>query len=221
MTLKVLDANADQQLLKTVPDGVTGELISAHHPVAPDGRSVALRDALFPAQVVLDHVHHEVHEGDSYKVEVVDESMADNDTLIVAFKTHATKRPHLYFNFTTLAGGHVELIEGPTWDTATGTNVPAINRLRVPPLNVSSLLQDTSGAFVAGGVVKNPVNLAGGVVIGTIYGFGKNQFSAQGSGPEVVLAPGVTYALRFTADGGSNAGQLTLRWYEHTDDTTT
>lgn len=180
-------------------------------------------DTLFQIPIFINVTHHEIHEGCSFTGDAVDTSMELSDTLILAFKTEdSTKRAHLFMEFSTLTGGHVDIIEGPTWTTDTGTLNPIYNRKREASMASSMLLEDLTATptFTAtDNMLLNPTGLAGGTTIQSHYGFGeKAKFGASGrDAQEIILKPDTRYAFRFTADVKSNQAQLLLNWYEHTD----
>lgn len=188
-----------------------------------DSERLAEFDSLFKTLPSIDSAHSEVHEGDTFATGAVDITLANTETLALAFKTMAgTKRAHLVMEFSTLTGGHIELIEGPTWTNQTGTKNPIHNRKREASMKSSGLLEDQAQAeFVASdNVILNPAVLAGGTALHTVYGFGKKEkFPAGGRDlTEWLLKPDTQYAVKFTSDAGSNMAQLILCWYEHTDE---
>ena len=180
-------------------------------------------DALFTIPVAIDVAHHEIHEGDSFTCNAVDITLASAATMILAFKTPAgTKRAHIVYRFITLTGGHLEVIEGVTWDNQSGTKQAILNRKREASMDSSGLLEDQAQAgFVASdNMILNPTTVAGGTVINTAYAFGqKNQFTgASRDTEEIDLKPDTQYAFKFTSDAASNKAQLIVDWYEHTDE---
>ena len=187
--------------------------------IITDGTTDLHLDSLSEAMTMVNAEHHEIHEGVSFITDIVDESMANSDTLTLAFKTPTgTKAAHLIVDFATLAGGHVDLIEGPTWDNQTGTKSPIYNRKRETSMTSSILLEDQAQAsFIASdNVILNPTNLVSGTIIHDLWGFGaKEKFGAVGRDvEEFILKPDTQYAVRFTSDSGSNKGHLILNWYE-------
>ncbi len=191
-----------------------------------DDTRLAQLDNLFQIPVTIDVAHHEVHEGDSFKTWAVDESMGDNDTIIIAFKTAAgSKRIHMVWGFLTLVGGDLQIWEGATWTTNTGTLNPIINRKRKTSPDSSTLLEDKTATptFTAtDNVLLNPTGLGTGSAtsIDRHYAWGqKSKLLAGGtrSLDEFILKVETQYAVVFTADGGSNKAELALDWYEHTD----
>ena len=151
--------------------------------------------------------------------------MATTETLILAFKTPTgTKRAHLTVAFATLVGGFLEVIEGPTWDTNTGTETVIFNRLREASMKSSILLEDktdTPNFTATDNVLANPTTFAGGTAIRTIYAFGSQNRLAAGARDieEIPLKPDTAYGVKFTAVGNSNKAQVFMDWYEETDST--
>jgi len=183
--------------------------------VDSDGNIVTI-DQATQSITIIEFEHHMVHEGDSFISDGVDTVMGNGDTLILAFKTpDTTKWPHLVIMGWALARAHVDIIEGPTWNTGTGAQEPTYNRNR-NSTTTSTLLEDTTGAFLDNdALVLNPNGLAGGTVIHHFY------FNAKKSGGdlsrgliELMLKQNTTYAIRLTSYEANNAGQIELDWYE-------
>jgi len=187
-------------------------------PIVAAGDSL---DDISDGLITIDYSHHEAHEGDAFECTAVDTSMGDADTIVLAFKTMAApKRMHLVIEFATAAGGHVDVIEGPTWDDQSGTLNPIYNRKREASMKSSAALEDQAQAgFVASdNMHQDPTTLAGGTIIHAVYAFGAVKTAAGTRGVEEwLLKPETQYAIRLTADGAQNGGQLRLEWYEHTD----
>jgi len=187
-----------------------------------DATREAAFDTLFQVPVTIDGPHHEVHEGDAFAVEYADDTMADTDTITLAFKTpNTTTRIHLTIEFSVLVGGHVELHEDATWTTNTGTLRTIYNRKRLASMTSSVLLEDKTATptFTAtDAVLYNPTSPSG-TIIHTVYAWGLKSRPTMSSREieEWILKPNTAYAVILTADGNSNAAQLILDWYEHTD----
>lgn len=181
-------------------------------------------DPLRKVVITQDPVHNEIHNGTSFSMVHVDTAMNNADSFVLVFKTpDGTTRAHMVIEFSTLAGGHVDIIEGPTWDTNTGTDVTIFNRKRLDVMTSSVLLEDKTAtpAFTATDkALLDPTAFAGGIIIHTIYAFGitARQTAVMRGTTEWLLKPDTTYGIRFTADGANNGGQLVLNWYEHTDE---
>lgn len=172
----------------------------------------------------LDLPHHEIHDGLHFTVSIVDETMGDNDVILLAFKTpNTTKYMHIVIVFSVIVAGHVEILENNTWTRVQQSTVNIYNNNRNAD-NISGALENASqsdfnagsklqGSFVAlqslvntGGVIYQDWIMAGGASKGG--GFKRAE-------DEVVLKQDTTYVVRLTADGGSNGAFLGLSWYEH------
>ena len=166
--------------------------------------------------------HDRIHEGVSFTVNLVDISMGDGDTINIAFKTPNTlKRLHMIMDWSTLAGGHLELIEAPTWGNQTGTSIAIINRYRGSTVT-SGLEHDLdTTAFVAESKVSANVTTilttnATTVQASYLFSAASNKGAAESRGrAEFLLKPNTQYVIKYTADGGSNAGFVKLSWYEY------
>jgi hypothetical protein len=173
--------------------------------------------------VRIDFEHNEVHRGDSYTVNLVDTSMADTETINIAFKTpNTTKYINMSIDWVTKAGGHLELIEAPTWTNQSGTSIAIINRNRVSS-NSSGLLHDlTTTTFAAASKVSANVTTiltTNATTIDVSYLFGsatKGEAESRGHS-EFILNADTQYVIRYTADGGTNAGFIKLIWNEYKD----
>lgn len=173
-------------------------------------------DSLTDAITTIDYVHHEHHGGTAYAVQVNGTGTALN----LAFKTPAgTKRAHIVYEFSSESKAHVEVLEGATWTTNTGTVVAPKNQHR-GSVNTSMLLEDKTATpgFTAGGVLQTVTSVAGGTTVSLIYTFAGKQVGASGGKRhELILATDETYVFEITSDDGSKGLQLRLYWYEHTD----
>lgn len=188
-----------------------------------DPTRLAVLDELFNVLVGIDVAHREVHEGDSFLCGYADTAMGNTDSFVIAFKTPVgTKRIHLIYSFDTLAGGHLDIYKNSTWDPSSGALLPIYNRFQTDTPDSSAVLEDQStGAFIANdNMILDPTtHAAGDKVIPTHYAFGKNQVPASARAEaEIVLEVDTLHSVVFVADGVSNAGQVLLNWYEHTDD---
>jgi len=193
---------------------------------------ILLLDAMSGTPVGITFPHHKIHNGDSFTTNFTDETLADAETIILAFKTATgPKRIHLFAFFSTLVGGSLNIWEGATWTTTTGVVNPIINRRRDENPNTSGLLEDLTAtpAFTAtGNILSNPT-LTGGVVTPTSatsldkqYAWGEKGKIGAGylrDENEFILKPDTTYAIVFTSIGASNKAQINLNWYESEDKT--
>lgn len=184
-----------------------------------DINRLAKFDNKFRVPMVVDSAHHEVHEGCAYLATLLNTSMASGSTSIIAFKTpNTTTQLHFIFEFASKAEAHMELIEGPTWSTGSGSQLSIINRDR-NSADTSLVLEDTGGGFTAtSNLISDPTTFTGTSILEVPYTWSTKQ-ADTGKGrdlSEFILKQNSTYGLRLIADAASNAGQITLNWYEHT-----
>lgn len=184
-----------------------------------------LIDGMTGATAVVTTAHLHLHEGGAFVFDYVDESMSNDDTIVLAFKTPpGTKRVHFFPEFSTLVGGDMQVYEDTFWTAGTGSAVSVINRKREDSMDSSIILENASSAsaFIANNkIIVNPTGHDGSAasIIRRLYGWGKKEkFNANGRDEnEFLLKPDTKYAVVFTAEGGSNKAQVVLNWYEHTD----
>lgn len=182
-------------------------------------------DKLSGAGIGITFTEHNVHEGSAFIADFDDDTMADNDTIILAFKTMAAPiKAHMIIGFTTKVGGVIEMFEGATWTAQTGTEVAIINRKRTGTPPSSGLLANQAQAgFVAADVVNaNPtgLNVGGATRIQRIIAWkpqGVGEVGGERDVAELLLREQTQYAIRFTADGATNAAEVFMDWYEHED----
>jgi hypothetical protein len=192
-----------------LPDGAALEatlgLLNAK--VVPDGITNAIR--------TIDYEHHEIHDGRHYRVQ----ANATAAALVIAFKVGSQSRePHLVFEWSSESSGYIQLLEGATWDTNTGTR-RSFKQSNRNSANASIMEGDGTGAggFVAGECVIDPTTVAGGTVISDKRFYSdKKAGGADGERRnEIVLEPGVQYCLCFTSTDGAKGIQMRTSHYEH------
>lgn len=182
-------------------------------------------DETTSAGLWLDYPHHEIHAGSAFVATLTDISMANAETIILAWKTGADpKHAHMVFAFSSKVAGNLQLWEGPTWTAETGADCPIISRRRQTSMASSMLLADAAQAgFVAGDVMHgNPTGLNTGSATSLFQVFAQAPQSTKSASEsrdtnEFMLKADTQYAVVYTATGAANGGSITLNWYEHTD----
>jgi hypothetical protein len=174
--------------------------------------------------VRIDFEHHAIHEGEMFQAWVIDESMADNDTINLAFKTPAstTKQIHMFIDIDTKVGCQLEVLEAATWTAQTGTVFVPINVDRNSSNTSTMTGNETTTTFTANEIAygvttiltTNATEIARMDVFGSKKGGGNNR-----SATELILKSATTYVVRMTAEGGSNMGAIRIRWYEYLPNT--
>lgn len=174
-------------------------------------------DEMSGAFEVIDYHHHEIHEGDVFTAEV---HTTSGTAVNIAFKTAAgTKRAHMTFSFSNESKCHMEVLEGATWTTNTGTVFAPVNQNR-GSANTSMLLEDKSAtpSFTEAGVLTDVTVATTGTTVREIYSFVSKQTGGDlSTREELVLDPDETYIIRLTSDDGAKGMQQRIEWYEHTD----
>lgn len=163
----------------------------------------------------IDVAHAQIHEGNSYLSWAEDLDLDSTQTLVLAFKTDATKEMHLTIETDGTVAGNVQLLEGVTWDTNTGAQNPIYNRDR-NSINTSTVLEDTDGSFdPTMNLNLNPTSLAGGTIIDKHrFGVGKKVGGDVRERDEIILDKGILYAVKVTSEENDNVVLLKLKWYE-------
>ena len=160
---------------------------------------------------VIDFVHHEVHEGDTYQASFKTPDgapLADNATLEVLIQ--AGNQP-MHTVYAAAAGGDAEiaLFEGTTFSAA-GTAMPARNMSRLSTNTALATITHTPTTTLDGAQLQNAF-LPGGA-----GGPPSTPGGAARQDTEWVLAPDTNYLLRLTnRSGGAQPASLVVQWYEH------
>ena len=180
-------------------------------------------DQLVKIPIFIDHAESEINQRETFSSIITDLTLADTETLALAFKTPAgTTRIHLIGEFITLTGGRLDFIEGPTWDNQSGALNPIFNHFREATPQSSIMLEDQgqAGFIASDNLNANPTTLAGGTIISNFVAFGeKNRFSGDGYAiAKRILAPDTQYACLFTSTAAANKAQVRILWFEHTDE---
>ena len=164
--------------------------------------------------------HAGIHDGDTFQVWLTDDTMGDGDEINFAFKTPAStsKQIHMVVNWGVLVAGILDIIEAPTWTAKSGTIFAPINVNRLSDKNSEITGNETTTLFTANEVAYNVTTIltTNATTIESQAIFGAN---VKGGGSreteEHILKSATKYVITLTADGGSNAGHLHLRWYEY------
>lgn len=169
--------------------------------------AIAPFDATTGAALVMETVHHEVHEGEMFHAAYTNGSVANGANLDLQLTTGA-KEAHTTWEV--FAGGQVtvSLYEAPT--TSGGTAVTAYN------------LKRSSTNTPTGAVAHTPTVTATGTVTlvnGRILPGGNSPQTRVGggirSGAEWILKPATKYLMRVNNSSGSTiAVNCVLEWYE-------
>lgn len=172
------------------------------------------------ALTVVFYPHEQIHDGVSFTCRTVNDTLADNASIALVFKTASTPNIHLVPKFSAKAAGHLKVIENASWVASTGTGTTIYNRNR-NSANISSVTVNYNKKTFSrlGKVITNPAGLieSKGTMIERIFAFGTKQaaIGMQRGDNEIVLKKNTKYSFVFKADAGSNGAQIILDWYEN------
>jgi hypothetical protein len=161
-------------------------------------------DSVTHSAVVIDYVHHEIHEGDHFFCNI-----ADTDVDIIAPKyfhivtPNTAKWAHLTLMLTSTGAGKFEFFENPTINVA-GTAVTVFNSDRNSiKANTTLIKQDST-------------TTSDGTLIWTSrVGAGERIVSGSTRSDELILKQNEDYILKFTPDADNASIVVDFRWYEH------
>lgn len=178
----------------------------------------AMVDPVSGSIQIISFAHHELHEGDTYLVCAKDADLDDGDTLSFAWLVpDTTREQHLVLEVSNTVGASITILEGPTVDTTTGTDVPIYNRHR-RSANMS-MLQHPNGL-----VSSIAVKAIGGVENGTVIesfniGAGGNPQQASGGSArgvsELITKANTVYMIIMIGLADNGSANMELDWYEH------
>ncbi len=181
-----------------------------------DSTRLAEFDNKFQVPVVIDVEHHEIHEGNTYIIDV----STIGTSVDFSFKTSSsTKKVHMIFQWAAESKAHIELYEGRTWSAGSGSTATIYNRDR-NSLNNSQIQENTTGTFATNMfLVVNSTGQAGGNIIHDEYVWSdKKETNRNRDINEFILKVNETYVAKVTSDDGNKGLHIVLHWYEHTDE---
>lgn len=169
--------------------------------------AIAPFDETTGAALMIDVVHHEVHEGEMFHAAYTNASVSNGANVDLQITT-GLKEAHT--SWEVFAGGQVtvSLYEAPT--TSAGTAVTAYNMKRLSANVPLSAVVHTPTVSATGSItLVNGRILPGGTSPTTRVGGGIR------SGSEWILKPSTKYMMRVNnSSGGTIAVNVVLEWYE-------
>ena len=186
------------------PDPAT---IRAYHGTGAEEEDNLRMDPSASALLAMDHVHHQIHEGNLYHFSTLSTALANAGTIDLIWYTGATPA-HLAFDGACGCDARMDFFEGPTATTQSVRTLRCLNRV-VGDGGASSTLTVVSVMASDGTHLQT-------LVMTTGSGLGS---SGRGVGPrhEWVCAPSTKYLIRLTNLGGvANLAAVTVEAYEHT-----
>lgn len=158
-------------------------------------------------QVIVDSVHHEVHEGEMMHAEYYAASVSNNSSIDILLSIGAHEA-HTVFSVNAGGAGVIYLYESPT--VSGGTAVTVYNMKRSNAALPLTTIKHTPTVTATGSTALVNRYIAGGTSPTTRVGGGVR------SGTEWILAPSTNYLLRFTnSSGGTIAVSMAIELYEH------
>lgn len=182
------------------PQQLIQEWLSSAAPLETDDTTGAI--------VMMDTIHHEVHEGEMFLAEHSVASVADGGTVRLVLSSGTAKQPHVSFNVSAGGACQVYLFEGST--STGGTAVTSYNYNRTSSRAATMTVAHTPSAGTAGTVTLiNGRYLAGGNSPTTRIGGGIRQ------SVEFIFAPSTKYFLDTINKSGSAISiNVATEWYE-------
>jgi hypothetical protein len=176
-------------------------------------------DSLFRALYSVDSVHHEVHEGDAFELQTYDEAAALNDALQIYLQTPAVtspqKRVHLISDHEATGEHLFRIYEAITY-TAGGTAKSPLNKNR-GSANSSALVNPKVGSNKAADLITY-TTVGATIIYESWGGQGKTQSGGNRGTTEWILKPGTQYIFELISKAAGVVLELSLEWYEHTDE---
>ena len=169
----------------------------------------------------IDYGHNEIHLGNSFMAFNDELTMADTETINLAFKTPALTDAeiHMVIEYETLIGGYLEILEAATWTAKSGTIYVPINRDRNSSNKALITGNETTTLFTANEIAFDVTTIlttnATTIYLDRAPGAQNKKAHAQRAMEEIILKAATTYVIRFSAVGNSNSGFIRLSWYEH------
>lgn len=171
----------------------------------------AKTDALTHTPVVIESIHHEIHEGEMYQVGVSSTSLGNDKWLSLATPGSASAQMHFTFNASLDGTCQVELIEDATYATAGTTTGTATAYNMHRGKSDFSVAMIANSSTVTGGTALIQTILPGGKV-------GQAAGVAGGSRPglEWITDPTKKYLMRvINKAGAAKAASLEVNFYIH------
>lgn len=173
----------------------------------------ATADASTNGLITIDYEHHEIHEGDHFFIEDV-QDLAINAVFDVQWTTPNTAEwDHFTFELNCENETEWYIYEGATIALA-GTTIPAINNNRNSANTTSATIAGISNTSVANANLDTAVAAATELAHG-IVGSGQNGGLVV-RGREIIMKQNTVYCLRAIANAAGYTN-FYIGWYEHTD----
>ena len=171
-----------------------------------------------PCTVTEDIFHYAVHEKIAFTL-THEEDLANGAELNISFKTpNTTTYLHLLYNFSCSQEGHFTIQEAGVVTAGTGTEQLILNRNRLTPIPETTVLESSTGSYVAGAAELNATITTEGTTIngseGEHVGAGRDGGHVDAA-HEFLLAPDTVYIFKILNHSTSvNTTFLELNFFE-------
>ena len=173
------------------------------------------------AAETIEYEHHEIHAGDSFHAFHGDTDVADNERIVLSFKTpNTTKWIHMLAEVEASGEAEFWIYEAMTITDNTGTSRKVYNRNRNSG-KTSGVLDTGQNPDLANRVTLNATmgsgSAYGEVLEHSVFGDGKKIGGEFRGSNEWILLANTNYAFSVVSRAASNKIHMHLNWYEHTD----
>jgi hypothetical protein len=168
------------------------------------------QDASTESLINIDHIHHEVHEGNFYR-SGFSYVLGNGEVATLAFTTpDSTTWAHMTWSLTTTADGTFTVLED--LESYSGG-------ASVTPLNQNRNSGNTSDMTLERGMTgDNLITPTGGTtILNAVLPTARGSTVARDTGEEFILKQNSIYLFRYTNGTTENGVRFVMTWYEHAD----
>lgn len=169
-----------------------------------------LKDKFTHALTVITYEHHEVHDGNMFSLNALNDALADDGTLEIVLTIPEGKvESHLIYEMENNGAANLLISEDPTGITGGTSKTPLNDNRTSSKASVNSAVVDPTSITDDGLTLREWIRGLG-------VGVNKTPGLTRGE-RELVLKPGSSYLFRVTnISGGVTEASINLIWYEHT-----
>lgn len=169
------------------------------------------KDVMTGAMIGIDYGHHEIHDGDTFRVGAILTNVSNAASRLIRIKTpNSSSYSHWGSETITDAACQIEFYEGTIFTAASGTQVSTFNKNRMSANVASTLIYTTP-----------TVSVLGTQLMQKRFGTGKTAGGEAGTTAEWILKADTNYLFKIinkAGGGGSLNGSWRFIWYEHKTD---
>ena len=208
-----MDISAMPPVTGTVSGTISGSVTGTNIVQIIDENGVTIDwegDSIVKAGVVIDVIHHEIHEGEDYEACQTFENVANNGTSTILVQVGSSKILHAAMEVAVGGDTFAYVYEGVTVDgTKIGTEITARNMNREDGADTAEGTFSYNGTFADNGIQLCNVLIPGGQK--------KNLSGGEGGGRhERMLALDTNYGIEIVNKSNATAHQsININFYEH------